>query len=113
MFKIKLNKSKADIYYKSDLQTSKNAWCNISISKDKIFVYLSRDKSRSYWIGSKKRKSCKLSIKFNDVKKMITVNTSNKIIIHSSKDYTKIKKKAIYNKYMNENDNRIEFKEIL
>ena len=44
---------------------------------------------------------------------MITVNTANKIIIHSSKDYTKIKKKAIYYKYMNENDNRIEFKEIL
>jgi hypothetical protein len=38
MFEIKLKKSKADIYYKSDLQTSKNAWCNISISKDKIFI---------------------------------------------------------------------------
>ncbi len=77
-----------------------------------IFVYVSRDKSRSYWIGGKKGKFCKLSIKFNDSKKMITVNTANKIIIHSSKDYTKIKKKAIYYKYMNENDNRIEFKEI-
>ena len=43
---------------------------------------------------------------------MITVNTSNKIIIHSMKDYIKIKKKAIYYKYMNENDNKIEFKEI-
>ena len=55
---------------------------------------------------------CKLSIKFNDAKKMITVNIANKIIIHSIKDYTKIKKKAIYYNYMNENDNRIEFKEI-
>ena len=36
MFEIKLNKSKVDIYYKSDLQTSKNAWCNISISKNSI-----------------------------------------------------------------------------
>jgi hypothetical protein len=36
MFEIKLKKSKADVYYKSDLQTSKNAWCNISISKDSI-----------------------------------------------------------------------------
>ncbi len=112
MFEIKLNKSKVDIYYKSDLQTSKNVWCNISISKDKIFIYISRDKSRSYWIGGKKGKSCKLLIKFNDAKKMITVNTANKIIIHSIKDYAKIKKKAIYYKYMNENDNRIEFKEI-
>jgi hypothetical protein len=31
MFEIKLNKSKADIYYKSDFQTSKNARCNISM----------------------------------------------------------------------------------
>ena len=112
MFEIKLNKSKADIYYKSDLQTSKNAWCNISISKNSIFVYVCRDKSRSYWIGSKKSKSSKLSIKFNDAKKMITVNTANKIIIRSDLYYTKIKKKAIYYKYMNENDNRIEFNEI-
>jgi hypothetical protein len=112
MFEIKLKKSKADIYYKSDLQTSKNAWCNISISKDSIFVYVSRDKSRSYWIGGKKGKSSKLSIKFNDAKKMITVNTSNKIIIRSDLYYTKIKKKAIYYKYMNENDNRIEFNKI-
>jgi hypothetical protein len=112
MFEIKLKKSKADIYYKSDLQTSKNAWCNISISKNSIFVYISRDKSRSYWICGKKGKSCKLSIKFNDSKKMITVNTANKIIIHSDLYYTNIKKKAIYYKYMNENDNRIEFKEI-
>ena len=112
MFEIKLKNNKADIYYKSDLQTSKNAWCNISISKNSIFVYVSRDKSRSYWIGRKKSKSCKLLIKFNDSKKTITVNTSNKIIIHSIKDYTKIKKKAIYYKYMNENNNRIEFKEI-
>ena len=43
---------------------------------------------------------------------MITVNAANKIIIHSIKDYRKIKQKAIYYKYMNENDNRIEFKEI-
>ena len=112
MFEIKLKNNKADIYYKSDLQTSKNAWCNISISKNSIFVYVSRDKSRSYWIGRKKSKSCKLLIKFNDSKKTITVNTSNKIIIHSIKDYTKIKKKAIYYKYMNENNNRIEFKEM-
>lgn len=112
MFEIKLKKSKADICYKSDLQTSKNAWCNISISKNSIFVYVSRDKSRSYWIGGKKGKSCKLSIKFNDAKKMITVNTTNKIIIRSDLYYTKIKKKAIYYKYMNENDNRIEFNKI-
>ena len=39
MFEIKLNNSKADIYYKSDLQTSKNAWCNISISKI-AFLYI-------------------------------------------------------------------------
>ena len=42
---------------------------------------------------------------------MITVNSANKIIIHSMNDYTKIKQKAIYYKLMNANDNRIEFAE--
>lgn len=43
---------------------------------------------------------------------MITVNIANKIIIHSMKDYIKIKKKAIYYKYINEKDNKIELKKI-
>ncbi len=61
----------------------------------------------------KKENPVNYQLNLNDAKKMITVNIANKIIIHSIKDYTKIKKKAIYYKYMNENDNRIEFKEIL
>ena len=36
MFEIKLNKSKADIYYKSELQTSKNAWCKIRF----LYIYV-------------------------------------------------------------------------
>lgn len=111
MFSIKLTKSKADIYYKSALQTGSITWFSISISKDGVFVYISRDKSRSYWSGKKIGRSSKLSIKFNDKKKMITVNSANKIIIHSMNDYTKIKQKAIYYKLMNANDNSIEFAE--
>ena len=90
MFEVTLKKNKADLYYKSDLQTSKMAWVDISISNNGIFVYISRDKSRSYWSGMKKGKSSRLSIKFNDKKQMITVNSSNRIIVHSNKDYTKI-----------------------
>ena len=87
------------------------AWVNITISKNGIFVYISRDKSRSYWSGSKQGRSNKLSIKFNDKKQMITVNLSNRIIVHSNKDYMKIKNKAKYYKYITENDNTIEFME--
>lgn len=111
MFKVTLKKDKADLYYKSDLQISEMAWVDISISKNGIFVYISRDKSRSYWSGKKQGRSSKLSIKFNDNKQMITVNSSNRIIVHSNKDYTKIKNKAKYYKYITENDNTIEFME--
>jgi hypothetical protein len=40
MFEIKLKKSKADIYYKSDLQTSKNARCNIYIYQKIRYLYI-------------------------------------------------------------------------
>jgi len=111
MFGITLKKNKSDIYYKSHLQISKMAWFRISISNKSIFVYISRDKSRSYWIGRKKGETSKLSIIFNDKKRMITVNSSNRIIVHSIKDYTTIKQKAKYYKYIGENENKIVFEE--
>jgi len=73
----------------------------MSISKDGIYVYISRDNNRIYWIGSKKGYSAKLSIKFND----------NKIMFHNSKDYEIIKKKIIYYKHMKEDEYSIVFEE--
>lgn len=109
MFDVKYKKNKVDIYYKTNLQVNDVSWFSISIKPDSIYIYISRDKSRSYWIGRKNGLSSKLIIKFNDKKKMITVNTSNKIIFHNIEDYNKIKEKAIYYKHMNENENKIEF----
>ncbi len=98
-----------------DIQHSKGfvkkGFFSISIDKNGIFVYISRDNNRIYWIGRKKGYSAKLSIKFNDKKKMITVNSSNKIMFHKAKDYETIKKKTIYYKYMKENENTVVFKE--
>jgi hypothetical protein len=108
-FSIKLTTTYVDIKYSKGLV--KKGWFNISINKDGIFVYISKDKGRMYWIGKKKGYSAKLSIKFNDKKKMITVNNSNKIIFHKVKDYETIKKKTIYYKLMKENENSVSFQD--
>jgi hypothetical protein len=108
-YSIKLTTTYVDI--KNSKGFVKKGWISISISKDGIYVYISRDNNRIYWIGSKKGYSAKLSIKFNDKKKMITVNNSNKIIFHKVKDYEKIKKKTIYYKLMKENENSVSFQD--
>ncbi len=87
----------------------KKGFFSISIDKNGIFVYISRDNNRIYWIGRKEGKSAKLSVKFNDKKKMITVNNSNKIMFHRPKDYEKIKKKTIYYKLMKKDENSVAF----
>ncbi len=66
--------------------------------------------NRIYWIGRNNYlMSAKLIIKFNDNKKMITFN-SYKVIFHNIKHYSEIKHKSIYYKFMNNDDNIIEFK---
>jgi uncharacterized protein YqkB len=87
----------------------KKGFFHISISANGIFVYISKDHGRMYWIGRRVGISDKLSIKFNDDKKMISINSSNKITFHKAKDYETIKKKAIYYKYMKDGENKIAF----
>lgn len=108
-YSIKLTTTYVDI--KNSKGFVKKGWVNISISKDGIYIYISRDNNRIYWIGSKKGYSAKLSIKFNDNKKMITINNSNKIFFHNSKDYDIIKKKTIFYKHMKEDENSVVFQE--
>lgn len=108
-YNIKLTTTYVDIKHSKGLV--KKGWFSMSISKDGIYVYISRDNNRIYWIGSNKGYSAKLSIKFNDDKKMITINNSNKIMFHNSKDYEIIKKKIIYYKHMKEDENSILFEE--
>lgn len=90
----------------------KKGWIKINITKNNIFVYISKDIYRVYWIGKKKGPSAKLSLKFNDKKQMITINNSNKIIFHRPKDYETIKKKTIYYKHMKADENIVNFKRI-
>lgn len=106
-FRIDLTSTYVDIKNASGLM--KKGIFTISISKKSIFVYISRDQGRMYWIGRKTGISAKLSIKFNDKKQMITINNSYKITFHRPKDYETIKKKAIYYKHMKEDENNISF----
>ncbi len=108
-YSIKLTTTYVDI--KNSKGFVKKGWISISISKDGIYVYISRDNNRIYWSGSKKGSSDKLFIKFNDKKKMITINNSSKIMFHKSKDYETIKKKIIYYKHMKQDENSVMFQE--
>ena len=65
----------------------KRGWVSI---KNGGFIYISRDKNRSYWILSKIEKKKRPRISFNDKKQHITVS-SNKIVIRSRGDYQKAK----------------------
>jgi hypothetical protein len=108
-YDIKLTTTYVDIQHSKGLV--KKGWFRISISKDRIFIYISRDNNRIYWSGNKKGNSDKLSIKFDDQKKLITINNSNKIKFYKSKDYETIKQKTIYYKHMKEDENNVVFQE--
>ena len=111
MFKEKFKTNKVDIYYKNEIQNSKIVWLSISISKDSIYIYISRDNNRAYWIGRKKGISSNLLMKFNDKKNMISINSSFKVIFKHSKDYKLIKDKTIYYKHMTKESNIVKFGE--
>jgi hypothetical protein len=98
-----------NVIIKHSQGTVKDGWVNFSINKDSIYIYISRDNNRIYWIGRKKGLSAKLLITFSDTKNMITINKSNKIIFNKNSDYEKIKKKVIYYKHMKITENKVEF----
>jgi hypothetical protein len=106
-YSIKLPTSRVDIQYSKGFV--QKGWITFSINKNGIYVYISRDNDRVYWKGSKNGTSSKLSIKFNDNKQMITINSSNKITFQNDKDYEKIKQKTIHYKLMKEDENSVTF----
>ena len=65
----------------------KRGWVSIN---NNGFIYISRDKNRSYWILSKIEKKKRPRISFNDNKQQISVS-SNKIIMGHLSDYQKAK----------------------
>jgi hypothetical protein len=89
-FQIKLTTTQMHVDKRSDVD-----WVSISLSAGKCYVYISLNTRRVYWIGSRTGLSAALSVKFNDAKHQITVN-SYKIVIHSDNIYHKIKQKARY-----------------
>jgi hypothetical protein len=108
-YNTKLTTTHVDIKHSKGLVNK--GWFSISISKDRIFVYISRDNNRIYWNGSKKGNSDKLSIFFNDKKKLVAINNSSKIMFHKAKDYEMIKGKTIYYKHMKQDENSVIFQE--
>jgi hypothetical protein len=106
-YKVQLTTKNVDIKYSTGLVKKGSFY--ISIDKNGIYIYIIRDNYRIYWIGRKEGESAKLSVKFNDNKKMITINNSNKIIFHNAKDYEKIKEKTIYYKLMKKDENIVVF----
>jgi hypothetical protein len=89
-FHIKLTKTQLHVDNRSDVD-----WVSISLSAGSCYVYISLNTRRVYWIGRRTGLSAALSVKFNDTKNQITVN-SYKIVIHSDNIYRKIKQKARY-----------------
>jgi hypothetical protein len=88
----------------------KKGFLMIFISAKHITIFIYRKGKSDYtWYGSKTGKSGTLSLKFNDEKRMISINGSNKLIFHRPKDYQIIKKKTITYKHMKSNENAIEF----
>ena len=85
MTKLRFSKSTADIYASNILQNK--AWVTISNG----YIYIARDKGRSYWIMPNIPLNERPIIYFNDETKTIRIGT-NKIIIKSPSKYNEAKK---------------------
>ena len=84
--KITLQNKKMQLYVGSKLQSSKLAWVAVSDG----YIYISRDKNRSYWVLRKMKPQDRPKITFNDKKKTLRIG-SNKIVVNSEKDYELVK----------------------
>ena len=91
--KITLRNNKMQLYVGSKLQSSKLAWVAVSDG----YIYISRDKNRSYWVLHKMNPQERPKITFNDKKKTLRIG-SNKIVVNSEKDYQSVKE--LLEKYM-------------
>ena len=108
MFRIKLTPSDVDMKYSQGIV--KKGFLLIFISGKHISIFIYR-KGKGYyeWIGAKRGKSAYLSLTFNDKKRIIRINNSNKLIFHTNKTYELIKRKVIIYKHMKNNKNNVEF----
>lgn len=84
MTKVRLTKSIADIYASNKLQ--KKGWVHINDG----YIYIARDKGRSYWIFRNIPSAERPIIHFNDETRTIRIGT-NRIVIKSPSKYTAAK----------------------
>ena len=83
---ITLRNNKIQLYNGNKLQTDKKCWISVSDG----YIYISRDKSRSYWILNKIKPMDRPKMTFNDKKQILRIG-NNKIIIKYEKDYNTVK----------------------
>ena len=83
---ITLRNNKIQLYNGNKLQTNKHCWISVSDG----YIYISRDKSRSYWILNKIKPMDRPKMTFNDKKQILRIG-NNKIIIKYEKDYNTVK----------------------
>jgi hypothetical protein len=108
MFRIKLRPSDIDMKYSQGIV--KKGFLLIFISSKHISIFIYRNgKSSYYWRAAKTGKSAHLSLTFDDKKRTISINNSNKLIFHTNKTYELIKRKVIIYKHMKKNENNVEF----
>lgn len=107
-YKLKVTSNKADI--KDSTGFIEKGWASIKISEKMVYIYISKHIGRIYWIGRRNGISAGLTIKFSDSKKMIKINSSNKIYFHNAKDYERLKDAAIANNYLKPGKNEILFR---
>ena len=83
---ITLRNNKIQLYNGNKLQTDKKSWISVSDG----YIYISRDKSRSYWILNKIKPMDRPKMTFIDKKQILRIE-NNKIIIKYEKDYNTVK----------------------
>jgi hypothetical protein len=108
MFRIKLTPSDVDMKYSQGIV--KKGFLLIFISPKHISIFIYRkNKSHYSWRGAKRGKSAHLSLIFDDKKRFIRINNSNKLIFHKQNVYELIKRKVIIYKHMKNKENNVEF----
>lgn len=81
---IKLTQSNADIYAGGELQ--KKGWVSVSDG----YIYVARDKGRSYWILHRIEPAKRPVITFNDAARTFRIGGA-RVVVHGCTDYERVK----------------------
>ena len=81
---VKLTRSTSNLYASGELQ--KKGWVSVSDG----YIYIARDRGRSYWILSNIEPARRPVISFNDDTRTIRIG-GNRIVVHGCTDYERAK----------------------